>query len=209
MFYVYAYHDPTTGIPFYVGKGSDDRYSHHADNARYYRTEDKFPRGYNRHLHYKICQIRALGLEPAIYIWHRDLLEKQALLLEKVFIKLLGRDDLGTGPLLNLTDGGEGVSGRPPWNKGIPTTPELAEQISKTLLVRYSECPVSETTRDAISESVLAWTSSEEGQNVIRARAQSQVGTSHSLASRSKQSASMKAAWAAKRAHQAEENVNG
>jgi hypothetical protein len=62
---------------------------------------------------------------------------------EKEFIKLYGRRDLGLGSLINQTDGGEGVVGKPAWNKGIKTFKPSWNAGKKTSL----------KTRNKISES--------------------------------------------------------
>lgn len=44
--------------------------------------------------------------------------EQDAFAAEKFLISYYGRKDLSEGCLINLTNGGEGQSGRSPWNKG-------------------------------------------------------------------------------------------
>lgn len=46
-----------------------------------------------------------------VVILQECLREWEAFAIERATIKKFGRKDLGTGPLLNLTDGGEGPSG--------------------------------------------------------------------------------------------------
>lgn len=53
-----------------------------------------------------------------IEIIHFDLTWEEACEKEKELIKLYGRKDLGTGTLINMTDGGEGVVGRRIYNDG-------------------------------------------------------------------------------------------
>jgi NUMOD3 motif len=86
--------------PFYVGKGFGNRIYKHlketeegTDNLHKYRT---------------IQKIRRSGKEPIVIKITENLDEKCAHCFEKFLIKLIGRDDLDLGPLLNLTDGGEG-----------------------------------------------------------------------------------------------------
>lgn len=95
-FYVYAYlrEDMT---PYYVGKGKDGRAWHHNN-----RSDIKPPRDKTR----------------IVVLWH-DLDEEFALEMEVLLIATYGRKDTGTGILRNGTDGGEGQSGRTPWNKGL------------------------------------------------------------------------------------------
>lgn len=58
-FYVYIYCHPDTGIPFYIGKGSAERYKKHLCNAR------------NPHLRNKISKLEREGKKPLIDIVFR------------------------------------------------------------------------------------------------------------------------------------------
>ena len=78
--------------PFYIGIG---------DNKT--RAYNKI----NRTKHWK--SIAKKGYEVEVLL--EDLTWKQACKKEKEFIALYGRRDLGTGTLVNLTDGGEGTFG--------------------------------------------------------------------------------------------------
>ena len=87
-YYTYAYlrEDKT---PYYIGKGKDNRA---------YRRRDK-------------------GIKPPkdkskILILKQNLTEEESFRHEVYMIAMFGRKDLGTGILQNLTDGGEGGSGR-------------------------------------------------------------------------------------------------
>ncbi len=76
------------GTPYYVGKG-------------------KGMRAYNRH--HRISTPK----NPAMIVFVlRDVSEADAFREEKRLIAIYGRIDNGTGCLANLTDGGEGLSGR-------------------------------------------------------------------------------------------------
>jgi len=87
--------------PIYVGKGCNGRYLCHWLNF------DIHP---NNFLKGKLSHIDKENLIPTIFL--RDsLTEKRALEFEINLIKTIGRINLGKGPLCNLTDGGEGVSG--------------------------------------------------------------------------------------------------
>lgn len=87
--------------PFYIGKGSGRRISDHFREAR--DTTKNSPK-----LN-KIRKIQSEGLEPIAYIISCNLSNDDALLLEIKMISLFGRKDTNAGPLLNLTDGGDGT----------------------------------------------------------------------------------------------------
>ena len=112
-FYTYAYmrEDRT---PYYIGKGS---------GKRCYTNSGR------RH-----CKVPAD--KSKIIFLKKNLTEEEAFNHEKYMIAVLGRKDLGTGILRNMTDGGDGVSGairtqeweerrrkalkgKPGWNKGL------------------------------------------------------------------------------------------
>ena len=96
QFYAYIYHDDT--VPIYVGKGKGKRAWCHLTRS------DKHP------LTNKLAKMKREGREPRIQIIDAPD-EVAAFEMEELLIAMIGRRDLVTGPLLNLTDGGEGSSG--------------------------------------------------------------------------------------------------
>lgn len=99
-FYVYALFRPWDGSPFYVGKGSGDR------AGRHLRQGDRHK---NRRLAAILRRATSDGLEIPIVIVRNALAEAEAFETEKALIAAIGR--LQSGPLVNLTDGGEGPAG--------------------------------------------------------------------------------------------------
>lgn len=93
-FYVYEHWRPDTNTCFYVGKGSKDR----AWNMK------------KRNPHHRAIQSKliSLGLSVDVRIIIKDLTEEAAFLVERDRIAMYGRENL-----VNMTDGGEGVSNPP------------------------------------------------------------------------------------------------
>ena len=115
-YYVYVYQDPSKsckvevtelGIcflyePFYIGKGKDNRCFSHIKN---YRLNVK------SHLSRKINKLKSDGIIPHIEKLYEGLSEIDSFKLEKILICVVGKRKDKTGTLVNITDGGEGVSG--------------------------------------------------------------------------------------------------
>lgn len=98
--YVYI-HRRSDGSPFYVGKGS----------ARLRCKSQTFERAYervSRSRHWRnVVGAHGLIVEVVMCCWTD--LEAQG--QERLLIAALGRADLGRGPLINKTDGGDGHAG--------------------------------------------------------------------------------------------------
>lgn len=87
---VYFHINPSNNLIFYVGIGSLKRaYLKNNRNKWWKNIVNKY--GYD------------------IYVIHENLSWKEACEKEKAYIKTFGRQDLDLGPLVNLTDGGEGI----------------------------------------------------------------------------------------------------
>jgi hypothetical protein len=96
-FYVYVLFD-WLGIPRYVGKGRGDRWMNHeqrSDRVNWMKNE------------FIERTWIMFGEIPKVRI-QESLSERDALYIETCLIKAIGRIDLRTGPLTNLTDGGDG-----------------------------------------------------------------------------------------------------
>lgn len=106
-FYVYIHVKPNDGEIFYVGKGKGYRvYSKHGRNKFWKNIVNKY------------------GLD--IFILENNLTEEEAFELEEKYIESIGRRDLNTGTLVNMTNGGEGMMGR-------KLSEEHRQKISETL----------------------------------------------------------------------------
>lgn len=109
VYYVYAYLDPREKYdsdlnyrPFYIGKGKNNRKNDHINE----------PCGKN-YLKYKyLSSMKKDNILPIIVLIKENMNENDAFILEKHLIKQYGRIDNDSGILCNLTDGGEGTSGR-------------------------------------------------------------------------------------------------
>lgn len=88
--------------PFYVGKGVGKRIKQHYNPGELSRKNLK---------NSKIKSILNIGLKPIELYIHENLTETEACKIECELILLIGRLELKTGPLTNMTDGGDGVSG--------------------------------------------------------------------------------------------------
>jgi hypothetical protein len=87
-YYTYAYLRED-GTPYYIGKGKDDRVNKRSKKD-IQPPEDK----------------------SRIIFLKKNLTEEEAFRHEIYMIAVFGRKDLGTGILRNMTDGGDGSSGR-------------------------------------------------------------------------------------------------
>lgn len=126
-FYVYLWlrhknskHGPRLS-PYYVGKGSGNR----AFNPRQRRVKPPKDRSY-------------------IVFAQEGLTEQEAFDLERYYITLYGRKDLGTGILNNFTNGGEGAS-------GLKLSQEARHKISRA----HTGKIVSQKTRDKLSRASI------------------------------------------------------
>ena len=113
--YVYAYLDPTKPgkyeydeyifefEPFYIGEGLKDRLKRHLKETH---STHK-----NHHKTNKIAQLKKNGYLPIIIKIKENISKVSAQELEIELINKIGRKDLNKGPLLNMTDGGDGTIG--------------------------------------------------------------------------------------------------
>jgi hypothetical protein len=118
-YYTYAYLRED-GTPYYIGKGKGNR-------------------AYVKHWRSKV---RGGYFTPPekdrILILKNNLTEEQAYKHEMYMIKILGRKDLGTGILRNMSDGGKGGKGVPAWNKG-GIIPKHQKEINRQMMKKRYE----------------------------------------------------------------------
>lgn len=91
MAIVYQHKIKNTGEVFYIGIGKSEK------RAYSKRSRSKFWKDYTSKYDYDV------------EITHKDIILEEACSIEKYLISFYGRRDLGLGPLVNMTDGGEGV----------------------------------------------------------------------------------------------------
>jgi hypothetical protein len=104
-FYVYELWNPLKNLPFYVGKGQYDRCFHHILKLH---DPNQFHNRHKKHTIQKILNENEKVIIKIVFSGKED----DCLSEEVRLIKKYGRRDIGTGILTNLTDGGEGVSGK-------------------------------------------------------------------------------------------------
>lgn len=159
-FYTYIYYDPVRNYePIYVGKGCGNRAWSHLSSKK------KHP------FIQRIQYILKNGKKPIIG-FYSGLDEELAMLVEEEIISKIGRKDLGKGPLLNLSDGGEGAAGS-----------VRSDTFKKNLSDLYIGIKKSETHRQNISKSqkgIPRWTNEQrlEMSRTRTGRASPKKGTS-------------------------------
>ena len=118
MFYVYAYCDPRTKLPFYIGKGQvHKRRGRGRINAHLTRCQCTSIPDYNYPFYRKLRKMLREGIEPQVVkVFEGG--ERACLQVEETLIQSYGLR-VGGGLLSNVCKGGQGVSGRRPSDKAI------------------------------------------------------------------------------------------
>lgn len=123
IYCVYFHINPVKQEIFYVGIGKEERaYKTQGRSEWWHKVVKKYD--YN------------------IILIHCNLPWSKAQKLERKYIKQIGRRNLGKGPLVNLTDGGEGVAGlvRKPLSDEVKKKMSLAQKLAnKTLNRKHTE----------------------------------------------------------------------
>jgi hypothetical protein len=109
MFYIYIYFDPEINIlyeneyfksnlqPMYIGKGSGNRYKKHLRNN---------PDNPMFNARIKELQDKKIDIPISIILSNKD--DAETFVLEEKLIEMIGRRNINTGPLYNITKGGAG-----------------------------------------------------------------------------------------------------
>jgi hypothetical protein len=165
LFYTYVYYDPSrNNEPIYVGKGKGRRvWSHMQSHKKHPFVQ-------------RLQKMKRLNISPVIGIY-AGFDEEFAHFLETILISKFGRKDLKLGTLLNLTDGGDGPSGRIYSDgykamqssrlKGIPK-PESSKRYGKDNH-NYGR-PLSASHKQKISNSTKGVPKSEDFKNNLRGK---------------------------------------
>lgn len=152
--YVYVYFRPN-GVPCYVGKGTGRRWKAHQT------------RSCNPHL---TAIIKAAGGELPVVKIREGLSNAEACETERAFIAAIGRDING-GPLVNMTDGGDGPLGRRmpieerQRRRDVMSSPEVRAKLSAAHMGKpsgYRGAVVTQETRARLRASHLGKVQSQE-----------------------------------------------
>jgi hypothetical protein len=183
-FYVYMLFR-LNGMPCYVGKGKGDRWKRHQGRKK----------NSNRHLGSIIDQARAADKElPKVKV-AEGLTEETAFNIERLLIGCIGRGD--AGPLVNLTDGGDGPSGYKPsaelierqaaGRRGKVRTPEQRARTSAALKGRPKSAAHAASAGAAQrgGKKSSGWWSTEEGRAKQKQNNRGNTGKSHSKEAKS------------------------
>lgn len=185
MHYVYIYLDPRKfGLynydnhyfnfePIYVGKGTNNRCYDHL-----YRTD-------NAPLPCKLQKLNRLNFAPIIIKYKIFNNSQDAFDFEIEMISSIGRKDLGKGPLVNLSDGGEG-------NTGFIYSDEFKKAHSERMLQWAKDNPVSAETRRKLSKRSKGRTRSKESIDKMVATRIKNGNTNHTEETKKKMSEARK-----------------
>lgn len=109
--YIYVWKESKFGLPFYIGQGRHSGYKI-SNKKRYSRAYKTHYNGNKNTNVLAYCQnvankLESLGTPHTVEILYDNLTLEEVNNMEKLLIKRLGRRNIKTGILCNLTDGGE------------------------------------------------------------------------------------------------------
>lgn len=146
IFYVYCYFDGET--PIYIGKGSRGRIREHLASSSLDSSDTFFSR--------KLRKILREDRQPTYRKLLQGLLEEEAFYYERFFIAAIGRRVDGTGPLCNMTWGGDYS------NTGYRHSKERKEKIGKVSVNKWRDPVVRKRMLDGMHKPRPIRTRSEE-----------------------------------------------
>jgi hypothetical protein len=132
-YYVYALVSPTTGEPFYIGKGQRDRAESHLERSLKHLAlplKAIKKNGVNPHLHFTLLEIVKNGGKPIIERIAETNDEDYAFFLEIYLIDFWRRN--GKSRLCNIAPGGRGPK-RPAKKRRVFLPEEIADYHAKQL----------------------------------------------------------------------------
>lgn len=138
---VYFLSDPFTEEVFYVGIGQPGRSKAHVGYVKTVLRRDSTSI-FHHPRHAKIASLLKSGHEPLVSIVHEGLSKNEARASEVAYIAYYGRADLGTGPLLNRTKGGEWISDCPrseEWLKRMSDSAKIAQNRPEVKALKSSK----------------------------------------------------------------------
>ena len=135
--YIYRYTDPSRNEVIYIGQGTKSK-NEFARSRVHVKRKDKHP------FTQRLQKMAREGVQPVIEILIEGIDKELADLIETEAIDKYGRKDLGKGPLLNLTDGGDGGK-----HLGPETSAKKSASIKKALSTPESRAARSKAQKES------------------------------------------------------------
>lgn len=194
-FYVYLHIKLTNGEPFYVGRGKGSR---------------AYEKGRGRRSQYWFSIANKYGFD--VIFLENNITGDLSLELEKYWIGRIGRMDLGLGPLVNFTDGGEGacgiskeakekrskqMKGKNVWMKGRKLSDETRERMSKSRMGHKYNVgrKATQETKERQRKSMKGKNTGKRTEELKRKISESLKGKKQSEETKIKRGISLKKAW--------------
>ena len=117
-------------MPFYVGI---------TERLKRRDREHKHGKGKNKHLHNKLNKLQRIGHNICPILLAERLSRPCAGGCEKLLIRVIGRQEFCTGPLVNMTDGGDYVEGLSPESRAKCTAKTLEAMEKPTWKINQKE----------------------------------------------------------------------